>query len=314
MRTLGRRSGPSIGIVLLSYSFISACAPQSGPTSFSNRTSHAEATYKTAFIFDAPPNEEISQGDNALAEKDYARALKRYEEASKDVIEKVQASALNRMGELYERGLGVGIDYGRSFDLYQKSAILGNPYGQANFANSLFFGVGTERNLTEALIWAKNGAEGDVPMAINQVGWQLLNGMGVHVDATEARRQYAHSAALGDPTGEFQLGWMYAHVDPIDYQLAMQWYKKASDQKSERAESNIGYLYENGLGVARDYTQAASWYQVAATAGFPRAAFHLGSLYDLGHGVPHDAAKARELMQKAADGGDDEASRWLSTH
>jgi len=308
MKTLGRRRGSTIGIVLLGYSLIAACTPQSGPTTSNNRGSHAEATYKTA------PNEVVSQGDKALAEKEYLRALNRYEEASKEVNEKIQASALNRMGELYERGLGVGRDYKRSYDLYQKSAILGNHYGQANLANGLFFGVGTERNLPEALVWAQKGAEGDVPMAINQVGWQFLNGMGVHVDATEAQRQYAHSAALGDPTGEFQLGWVYAHVDPIDYQLAMQWYKKASDQNSERAESNIGYLYENGLGVARDYAHAASWYQVAATAGFPRAQFHLGSLYDLGHGVPHDAAKARELMQKAADGGDDEASHWLSTH
>jgi hypothetical protein len=107
---------------------------------------------------------------------------------------------------------------------------------------------------------------------------------------------------------------MYAHVEPIDYGLAMKWYRKAADQKDDTAENNIGYLYENGLGVAQDYSQAASWYQMAAATGYARAEFHLGNLYDLGHGVPHDAAKARELMQKAADGRDDEASRWLSTH
>jgi TPR repeat protein len=301
-------------MVLLGYALISACTPQGGSTNSSGRGSHAVATYKTAFIFDAPPNEVVSQGDKALAEKDYAGALKRYEEASKDVNEKVQASALNRMGELYERGLGVGRDYNRSFDLYQKSAILGNSYGQANLANSLFFGVGTERNLTEALVWAKKGAEGDVPMAINQLGWQYRTGMGVPVDTAEARRRYQRSAELGDSTGESELGWMYAHVEPIDYQLAMRWYGKAADQNDQTAENNIGYLYENGLGVSQDYGHAASWYQMAAAMGYARAQFHLGHLYDLGHGVPHDAAKARELMQKAAEGGDDEASRWLATH
>jgi hypothetical protein len=141
--------------VLLGYSLISACTPQSGPTTSSNRGSHAEATFKTAFIFDDPPNEVVSQGDKALAEKEYLRALNRYEEASKDVNEKIQASALNRMRELYERGLGVGRDYKRSYDLYRKSAILGDHYGQANLANGLFFGVGTERNLPEALVWAQ---------------------------------------------------------------------------------------------------------------------------------------------------------------
>lgn len=314
MRTLGRKCGPVISIVLLGCSLISACTPQGAPTTSRSRGSNAEATYKTAFIVDDPPNEVVSLGDRALAGKDYSGALKRYEEASKDVNEKIQASALNRMGELYERGLGVERDYTRSFDLYQKSAILGNPYGQANLANSLFFGVGTRRNLPEALVWARKGAEGDVPMAINQVGWQYRTGMGVAVDTAEARRRYQRSAELGDLTGASQLGWMYAHVEPIDYQLAMKWYRKAADQNDQTAENNIGYLYENGLGVSQDYSESASWYQTAAATGYARAQFHLGNLYDLGHGVPRDAAKARELMQKAADGGDEEASRWLATH
>lgn len=307
MRTLRGRRRPIIGILLLGL--ISACTPPSGP-----RSSRAEATLKSAFIFDDPPNETVSQGDKALGEKNYSGALKRYEEASKDVNEKVQSSALNRMGELYDRGLGVKQDWTRSFDLYQKAAILGNPYGQANLANALFFGIGTDRNLAEALRWALKGAEGDVPMALNQLGWQYRTGMGVPVDTAEARRRYQRSAELGDATGESQLGWMYAHVEPLDYELAMKWYRKAADQNDQTAENNIAYLYENGLGVSQDYSQAASWYQKAAARDYPRAQFHLGNLYALGHGVPHDAAKARELMQKAAEGGDVEANRWLLTH
>src|SRR5450631_2022963 len=84
MKTLGRRRGSTIGIVLLGYSLIAACTPQSGPTTSNNRGSHAEATYKTA------PNEVVSQGDKALAEKEYLRALNRYEEASKEVNEKIR--------------------------------------------------------------------------------------------------------------------------------------------------------------------------------------------------------------------------------
>jgi TPR repeat protein len=306
MRTPDYRRGPIIGILLIASLLASACTPNSGPSS--------EVNYKTALVFDDAPNAVVSQGDKALAEKDYSGALTQYEEALKDVNEKVQASALNRMGELYERGLGVRQDYRRSFDLYQKSAILANPYGQANLANNLFFGVGTERNLSEALEWAKKGADGDVPMAINQVGWQYRTGMGVPVDTAEARRRYQRSAELGDSTGESQLGWMYAHVEPIDYQLAMKWYRKAADQNDDSAENNIGYLYENGLGVAQDYSQAVSWYQLAAATGFRRAQYHLGILYDLGHGVARDPKKAREWIQKAADGSDEEARRWLSTH
>jgi TPR repeat protein len=312
MRAAEMSRGFIICVVLFGYSLISACTPQSGPST-PPRTLN-QPTHKNGFVFDNAPNDVVARGDKALGEKNYSSAFKQYEEASKDVNEKVQASALNRMGELYDRGLGVKQDWTRSFDLYQKAAILANPYGEANLANALFFGLGADRDLEEALRWALKGAEGDVPMALNQVAWQYRTGMGVAVDAAEARRRYQRSAELGDTTGESQLGWMYAHVEPIDYALAMSWYRKAADHNDETAENNIGYLYENGLGVSQDFSQAFSWYQRAAANGYARAQFHLGSLYDLGHGVPHDAAKARELIQEAASGGDDEASRWLSTH
>jgi TPR repeat protein len=304
----------SIGAVIVSSALISACTLKSGPSSSTQPRTFTQPTHKTKIVFDEAPNAVVAEGDKALGERNYVVALQKYEVAAKDVNEKVQGSALNRMGELYERGLGVDQDWTRSFEIYQKAAILGNSYGQANLANALFFAIGTDRNLTEALRWALKGAEGDVTMAINQAGWQYRTGMGVPVNTAEARRRYQRSAELGDSTGQSQLGWMYAHVEPIDYPLAMTWYRKAADQGDDTAENNIGYLYENGLGVAQDYGQAASWYQRAAATGFARAQFHLGNLYDLGHGVARDPKKAREWIQKAADGGDDEASQWLSRH
>jgi TPR repeat protein len=302
-----------VGAVIVGCALISACGSQSGGGA--SPRSRSEATPKSeAFVFDDAPNALVAAGDKALAEKNYSVALQRYEEAAIHINEKVQASGLNRLGELYDRGLGVGQDWRRSFDLYQKSAILDNVYAQANLANALFFGLGTDRNLKEALRWALKGADGNVPMAINQLGWQYQNGMGVPVDTAEARRRYQQSAQLGDATGESQLGWMYAHVEPVDYQLAMEWYRKAADQNDATAENNIGFLYENGLGVAQDYNQAASWYEKAAALNYARAQFHLGNLYALGRGVALDAKRARELISKASDEGDEEASRWLWTH
>jgi TPR repeat protein len=307
-----RLKGSIVGAVIVGCALTSACGFQSGAGA--SRQSRSEATQKSAFVFDDAPNEVVAAGDKALAEKNYSVALQRYEEAAKDANEKVQGTALNRLGELYERGVGVNQDWSRSFDLYQKSAILNNPYGAANLGNALFFALGSDRDLKEALRWAQKGAEGNVPMAINQLGWQYRTGMGVPVDTAEARRRYQRSAELGDATGESQLGWMYAHVEPVDYQLAMQWYKKAAAQNDVTSENNIGFLYENGLGVAQDYSQAASWYQKAAALDYPRAEFHLGNLYALGRGVALDQKRARELIGKASDAGDEDAGRWLSTH
>jgi TPR repeat protein len=312
MGTVARLKRPIFGALIIGFTSIAACSPPDGTAPSTQPQTVNQATYKADLVLDDAPNVIVAQGDKALKRKDYAIALQRYEDASKDVNEKVQGSALNRLGELYDRGLGVRQDRLRSFDLYQKSAILDNPYGQANLANALFFGLGTGRNLKEAIRWALKGAEGNIPMAINQVGWQYRTGMGVPVDTVEARRRYQQSAELGDSTGESQLGWMYAHVEPIDYQLAMKWYRKAADQNDLTSENNIGFLYENGLGVSQDYIQAASWYQKAAAMDYARAQFHLGNLYALGHGVALDPKKARELISKASDGGDEEASQWVS--
>lgn len=269
---------------------------------------------KTDFILDDAPNPLISLGDKALAAKDYGSALKAYQEASVDMNQKVQASALNRLGELYQRGLGVSEDLRRSFDLYEKSALLGNAYGAANLGNCYFFASGTERNLVDALRWASKGAEGDVPMALNQVGWQYLQGMGVAADLEVAKRNYERSAALGDAIGELELGWIFAHINPVDYTQAMEWYKKSAGQGNAVAENNIGFLFENGKGVTQSYNEAARWYQMSADQGYARSQFHLGILYASGNGVPHDGAKALELMRTAAASGDEAAIQWMSTH
>lgn len=69
------------------------------------------------------------------------------------------------------------------------------------------------------------------------------------------------------------------------------------------AINNLGVLYYNGLGVARDYTEAARWFDRAAARGAAEAQFQLGLMYWLGQGVPADEAVAVRLMRTAANQG-----------
>ena len=71
--------------------------------------------------------------------------------------------------------------------------------------------------------------------------------------------------------------------------------------------SNLGLLYDNGLGVAQDYAKAREWYEKAADKGDANAMASLGLLYHNGQGVAQDYAKAREWYEKAADKGDADA-------
>jgi uncharacterized protein len=66
------------------------------------------------------------------------------------------------------------------------------------------------------------------------------------------------------------------------------------------AQTYIGYMYQNGLGVPRDYFVAASWLNKAAQHGEPTAQFLLGLLFDKGYGVPQDWVQAEVWLNLAA--------------
>ena len=41
----------------------------------------------------------------------------------------------------------------------------------------------------------------------------------------------------------------------------------AAAKGSSTAQSNLGWLYEQGRGVAKDYAEARKWYRMAAEQG-----------------------------------------------
>jgi TPR repeat protein len=69
------------------------------------------------------------------------------------------------------------------------------------------------------------------------------------------------------------------------------------------AQTLIGELLSQGLGVKRDTKGAAFWYGKAAEGGDAAAQFKYSLLLMEGGAVPRDKAKADEYMRKAAEGG-----------
>lgn len=76
----------------------------------------------------------------------------------------------------------------------------------------------------------------------------------------------------------------------------------------------MGYLYEQGLGVARDYGRAMELYKKSAQRGDIIAApgmVAVGKMYAAGLGVPKDLTEARIWFQKALAACYDKASDEL---
>jgi TPR repeat protein len=76
----------------------------------------------------------------------------------------------------------------------------------------------------------------------------------------------------------------------------------------------LGYMYDEGLGVAQDYALARKWYEQAATAGHPSAFHNLGLIYGAGHGVPADYTIALEWYRKAAAAGNASAMQAVGRY
>ena len=84
----------------------------------------------------------------------------------------------------------------------------------------------------------------------------------------------------------------------------LSWYLKAANQNWPDAQYRLGYMYETGLGTAKDLQRAVSLYRSAAESGYPDAQNLLGVLDVMGgDGLPHDDNQAVDWYRKAAEQG-----------
>jgi TPR repeat protein len=124
---------------------------------------------------------------------------------------------------------------------------------------------------------------------------------------------FRQAADQGNAFAQTKVGMIYLNGLGIapDYAQAMMWFRKAALQGNAEAQTNISKMYANGLGVARDYAQAMSWIRKAADQGYANAQVIVGSYFDDGRGVAQDYAQAMNWYRKAADQGNAAAEHLL---
>ena len=98
-----------------------------------------------------------------------------------------------------------------------------------------------------------------------------------------------------------------AASDEQDYAKAAAYYALAAERGFAKAQNNLAWLYEKGLGVEQSYEKSFEYYQKAADQGLAEAQFNLALEYEEGHGVEQDYGKALEYYQLAAAQGHAEA-------
>jgi uncharacterized protein len=94
-------------------------------------------------------------------------------------------------------------------------------------------------------------------------------------------------------------GGEYVAYDRADLKSALHVWMQTAESGDAEAQTNVGEIYERGLGVPPNYEAAVMWYQKAADQGYSRALFNLGTMYEQGLGVSQDPLKALNLYRQA---------------
>jgi uncharacterized protein len=102
-------------------------------------------------------------------------------------------------------------------------------------------------------------------------------------------------------------------LEPPDWAAAHEAFLEAAEAGSTTAMSYLGWLYEEGHGVARDGAVAAEWYARAALAGAHDFSVKLGWMYLSGDGVPRDRDAAAAWFGRGIEAGHSPARiAWAS--
>ena len=117
--------------------------------------------------------------------------------------------------------------------------------------------------------WFRKLAEHGDEVALNNLAFCCLDGIGVELDPAKA----------------------------------VQCFADASRQGSLVAQENLARCYQKGVGLDPDCEKAVRLHQSAADRGDVRAKYSLGQCYRFGRGVEKDAGQARQLIHEAAEAG-----------
>lgn len=172
-------------------------------------------------------------------------------------------------------------------------------------------GLGCHADTAAAISWLEEAADDEDIRAINTLGDIYLE----QGEFKNAVLYYEKAVTLGSLEGYCNLGYCYEEGLGVvlNSQKAYELYKFAADHASNRACRMLAGCYINGIYVEPNVVEALGWFTKAADNGDAVAMYYCGAILEKGsEGVPANAKKARQWYQKAAAAGYEPAQAALS--
>jgi uncharacterized protein len=176
----------------------------------------------------------------------------RYRKAAKQL----NADGERHLGIMYAEGRGVEQDDALAVQWFRKAAEQGNADGQLRLGIMYAEGRGVKRDDATGVQWFRKAAE--QPTVVPLVPAQVASGV-----------QWLVGVTPGIADAQCSLGIMYAEGRGVkrDDAIAVQWFRKSSDQGLAEAQYRLGIMYAEGRGAKQDDTLAVQWLRKAADQG-----------------------------------------------
>jgi uncharacterized protein len=148
--------------------------------------------------------------------------------------------------------------------------------------------------------------------AMVALGLLYESGSGVAKDEVQARALFQRAAGAGNALGVTHLAALgSAGGQPLDPVQQRAMLTNAAEANSADAQFQLGLMYANGVGGAKDDFAARSWFEKAAAQNDPDALDWMGSFAASGRGGPRDINAAKGYYTRAAALGNEDAKAEL---
>ena len=124
-------------------------------------------------------------------------------------------------------------------------------------------------------------------------------------DYSTAFKEWSPLAEQGMTDAQFNIGWMYDNGIGVkkSYKTALKWYRLAAENEHADAQYILALMYQKGRGTTRDSRAAVKFLEKAVQQDHTKAQFILGLMYYEGQGVTRDYEAAIRLFKPAAERG-----------
>lgn len=156
-------------------------------------------------------------------------------------VKKGYVSAMAALGSLYIRGDFIEKDLQKGFDLLQQAADQGSVRAQLSLAH-YFYDL---RDYHSALKWYTNAADCGNDNAQLLVGYFYKIGLCISKNMKMAFGWFQKAQLQGNIAGSYELAecYRYGYGTSINYNLAIEYYKPASEKDYKDSQYKLGVLY-----------------------------------------------------------------------